>query len=187
MKEKIKLYPIAEQNEIIEKDFEVIENLELYVENLLTNNAKIITAQKDCKIEARWAQVGEVVDTRPRVSVDGKTYTFSETKREVSEDKANNVVVKNPDGEEYLLTREKFLERYVQDNYGNWISKGEPQQFIKINEDIIITPTNWGGDKQVVCAGSVINVTNKQDLYAITNLAFEKTYKTKEREAEQER
>lgn len=182
MKELVKLYPLNPKDEVLEKEFEVIENLDAYVANLM-KNASIITAKKDCVVNVRKVELGEVVDTRPRTEVDGKIYTFSETKRVVDEGKADNIAVINPDGEEYLLAPEKF----TQDRNGNWVSTGEPQKFVIVPEDIIITPTNWGGDKQTICKGGVLNVTDLSDIYGITNTAFEKTYsviKQKQQELE---
>ena len=70
---------------------------------------------------------------------------------------------------------------------GNWVSTGEMQKFVVVQEDIIITPTNWGGYKQTICKGGVLNVTDFNDIYGITNTAFEKTYsviKQKQQELE---
>ena len=184
MKEIITLYPLNPKDEVLEKEFKVIENLDLYAKTLMANQ-KIITAKKDCKVEVRKVQLGEVVDTRPRTEVDGKIYTFSETKRVVDESKADNIAVTNPDGEEYILTPQKFKERYTVNKKGNIVSKGQPQEFVVVPDDIIITPTTWGGDTQVICKGGVLNVTNFNDIYGITNVAFKRTYsmlKTNEKE-----
>ena len=186
MKEIVTLYPLNPNDKVIEKEFEVIENLELYAKNLMASQ-QIITAKKDCIVNVRKVKLDEVVDTRPRTEVDGKIYTFSETKRVVDEGKADNIAVINPDGEEYLLTPEKFEARYNQDKNGNWVSTGEMQKFVVVQEDIIITPTNWGGDKQTICKGGALNVTDFNDIYGITNTAFEKTYsviKQKQQELE---
>ena len=184
MKKTVKLYPLNPNGKVLEKEFQVIENLSLYASKLMSGKSPIM-AVKDCKVKARRVQVGEVVDTRPRTSVGGKIYTFSETTRAVDEAKADNIAVTNPDGEEYLLAPQKFKERYTQDKKGNIVSKGVPQEFVVVPEDIIITPTNWGGDTQVICKGGVLNVTDFNDIYGITNVAFEYTYtilKTKEKE-----
>ena len=184
MKEIVTLYPLNPNGKVLKKEFQVIENLEAYARQLMSSQ-KIITAKKDCNVTARKVKLGEVVDTRPRTEVAGKIYTFSETTRVVDEGKVDNIAVTNPDGEEYLLAPHKFKERYTVDAKGNIVSKGEPQEFVVVPDDIIITPTTWGGDTQVICKGGVLNVTNLNDIYGITNVAFKRTYsilKTKEKE-----
>ena len=184
MKETVKLYPLNPRDNVLEKEFKVIENLTLYASKLMSNKS-LILAVKDCKVKARKVKLGEVVDTRPRTEIKGKIYTFSETTRVVDEGKVDNIAVTNPDGEEYLLTPQKFKERYTVDAKGNIVSKGQPQEFVVVTEDIIITPTTWGGDTQVICKGGVLNVTNLNDIYGITNVAFKHTYsvlKTHEKE-----
>lgn len=116
MKQTITLYSLnPEQYPNIEKEVEVIENTAAQIDEIASPT--IVTAQKVTVVRARTAKAGEVVDTRPRVRVDGRVYTFSETRQTISEEKANNgaVVVTNPDGEEYVIsTKEKFDKKYKQ-------------------------------------------------------------------------
>ena len=171
MKQVVNLYPLDEKDEMIKKEFKIIEDLEGYVNKLLREEP-ILTAIKDCVVKVRAVKEGEIVDTRPRTKVNGKIYTFSETKRIVDKTKVDNIAVTNPDGEEYLLTKEKFCARYVQDRNNKWISKGQPQNFVVVRENIIITPTNWGGDTQAICKGGLINITDLNDIYGITFLVL---------------
>lgn len=177
MKQIQKLYPITEGEQPIEREFEVVEDLVGYVEKLKSAGVKVETAKKDCVVRAREVQVGETIDTRPRTIVDGKPYTFSETVRTVDESKAGFIAVTNPDGEEYMMSPEKFASKYSANPDGTYQSVGGPQDFIRVSEDIIITPSNWGGATQTITAGGLLNVSDMGDVYGITNAAFDATYK----------
>lgn len=155
-------------------DFEVIENTAEELNKIA--DSKVIYAKKTAVVQARKAKEGEVVDTRPRVSVNGKLYTFSETKQVVTADKVANgaVIVTNPDGEEYLIaSQEKFDAKY-QSCDGGYQAIGDVLPFRIAKEDCAIQ-TSWG-ETQYVLKGSALNVANNDDIYSITNCAFEKTY-----------
>lgn len=64
IKKTVKLYPLNPNGKVLEKEFQVIENLSLYASKLMSGKSPIM-AVKDCKVKARKVQVGEVVDTRP--------------------------------------------------------------------------------------------------------------------------
>ena len=174
MKEKINLYPIDQNDQVLEQEFEVVEDLDSFVRDLLAKTNIVLVAEKNCLVSTRDAQLGELVDTRPRTNINNKIYCFSEAKRTVND--ANQIIVKNPDGEEYLMSYEKFFQRYSKQDEG-WVSKGEPQKFVVVHKNIVIQPKNWGGEKQYICNGGLLNITDKNDIYGITNHAFDNTYK----------
>ncbi|MGN1227579.1 MAG: hypothetical protein ACI4TX_02955 [Christensenellales bacterium] len=175
MKEIITLYSLnPEQYEDTLWDFEIIENTREELDKIA--DSKVIYAKKTAIVQARKAKVGEVVDTRPRVNVNGKLYTFSETKQVVTEDKVKDgaIIVKNPDGEEYLIASlEKFEKRYKACE-GGFQAIGEAMPFRIAKEDCAIQ-TSWG-EIQYVLKGSALNVANMDDIYSVTNVAFESTY-----------
>ena len=149
---------------------------------------KPIVAQKTAIVQARRAKVGEVVDTRPRTKIYGEVYTFSEVKRTVTPEMVESgaIVVKNPDGEEYIIANEeKFFKKYEKVDGGFKAIDG-PKHFIEVSEDICFD--KWG-EKQFVPAGSFLCIEDPSDVYSITNEAFYGTYSevTKKKEQEVER
>lgn len=134
-------------------------------------------AVKVAKVQARPAVAGELVDTNPRVIYDGKVYTFSEVKKEVTPQMQADgaMVIKNPDGEEYLnKTRELFNSKYDKVE-GGYVPKEGAKTFRKVTKSCAIE--KWG-TLQIVPEGSVILMTDGKGDYSITNAAFESTYST---------
>ncbi len=140
----------------------------------------VIYAKKTVPVKARYAKVGEVVDTRPRVIYEDKMYTFNEVTRtvdsETGKDGSRMVIITNPDGEEYLQpetkTRAKYEVDELSDKPTQIVPKGNVTSFkrIKVNATI-----NLWGEPWFVTAGGYVT-TDKNDCYPITNAAFEKTY-----------
>ena len=181
MKEKVLLFSLCEKTyPSIEKEFLIIDNIAKQLDEI--TEPKIIKAKKTAIVKARSVKEGEIVDTRPRVEVDGKIYTFSETKQKVTKEMVDNgaVVVINPDGEHYIIkNEEKFAQKYQLTDDG-FVAISDEQLFRKTIVDCIIT-ASWG-EKQYVPKGSYICVTNPSDIYSVTNSAFESTYSVKNKD-----
>ena len=153
------------------KDF--VEN---YIEHLKNKGAFPREAIKTATVEARPAQIGEKVTTIPRVERDGKIYAISETENQVTIE--GSMIVKNPDGEEYIVKPEIINDpnRYEKISEGVYKSVGaKPITFIIIEDDIVF-PAPWGGEMYAL-KGAALNITNIERTYAIQNEAFNKTYK----------
>ena len=177
MKKKVTLYSLDEKSyPNIEIEVEVIEDTAKVIEQI--SEGQPVSAIKKAVVQARPAKAGELVDTRPRVEVEGKVYTFSETKRIVTEKEEKNgaMIVVNPDGEEYVInTAEKFNAKYEQTSKG-YVAIDGAKLFVRSNGNYIIR-TSWG-EEQIVLKGSYFCVQDKSDIYGITNTAFEGTYTT---------
>lgn len=148
------------------------------------SDGKVFTAVKTATVQARKAKLGDVVDTRPRVRVDGHVYTFSETKQTISQEKVDQgaIIVTNPDGEEYVIkSEEKFLSKYKEVE-GGFASIDSPRKFVKVTKNCAIM-TSWG-EEQIAPVGSYLCVSDKSDIYSVTNEAFEKTYSKTDLSAE---
>ena len=150
-----------------------IEDMQQYVQYLLENGAKVGYAQKKVTVTARVGIVGEEVDTRPRVERDGKTYVIGETKGKVKVE--GSMVVKNPDGEEYIVKPDKFESKYREtEEKGVYKPTDGPIKYVVADRDIAyIAP--WG-ELMFVLKGGILNISNLDDVYGIQNSAFEKTY-----------
>ena len=84
--EKIKLFAQGDYEDI-ELEFKEVdlvgaENIHEVLEQVSDNN--IVYAKKNAVVSAKPAVLGEEVDTNPRCEINGKVYTFSETKRVIN-------------------------------------------------------------------------------------------------------
>ena len=177
MKKKITLYSLNEKEyPNIEIEVEVIEETSTQIDKL--TEGKPFPAIKKAVVQAREAKAGEVVDTRPRVEVDGKIYTFSETKRTITEKEQQNgaMIVVNPDGEEYVIgSSAKFGAKYEKTSKG-YVAIDGVKSFVRSNGNYSIK-TSWG-EEQIVLKGSCFCVQDQSDIYGVTNTAFDGTYET---------
>ena len=161
----------------LEVECEFVDNMRFYVEEYLKyleNKGKFPKqAKKTSKVLARVGEVGEEVDTRPRVSRDGKIYVIGETKNTIKVE--NSMIVKNPDGEEYIVKPEAFSKKYQEtEKEGVYLPVAEPISYIVLTEDIAFMAP-WG-EVMYGLEGSVLNVSDLENIYAIQNEAFSKTY-----------
>ena len=174
---RVKLYSLnPKEYPDIEMDFEVIEDIVKSIDDVAS--PEIVKAKKVAVVQARRAKAGEVVDTRPRAIVDGKVYVFTETTQKITPEKAEKgaIIVTNPDGEEYVIASlEKFNAKYEKCDGGFRAIDGV-KKFRECEEDCIIS-TSWG-EEQVIPEGSMFCVEWENDIYGVTNAAFESTYST---------
>ena len=86
-----------------------------------------------------------------------------------------NWIVMNPSGEQYILTEEKFKEKYIPAKQkGVYVSKPIPQKFIQIKEDIeFMAP--WGAP-QFIKKGGFLNVSDLENVYGVAQKEFLETY-----------
>ena len=156
----------------------VVKDMKVYTQYLLENGAKVRYAQKTATVSARVGVVGEEVDTRPRVERDGKIYAIGETKGKVKVE--GSMIVKNPDGEEYIVKPEKFESKYrPTSEKGVYKPTDGPIKYIVLEQDIAFTAP-WGED-MFATKGAALNISSLDDVYAIQNEAFRKTYTDVER------
>lgn len=159
-----------------EVEVEVIENTAAQIDEFAS--PKVEEAIKFATVQAKPAKAGQVVDTRPRVNYQGRVYTFSETTQTISPEKeaAGAMVVKNPDGEEYVIaTRGKFDSKYESVD-GGYRAVDGVKPFRTATKNVAIQ-TSWG-EEQIVLEGSKLCVADEKDIYSVTNAAFEGTYTT---------
>lgn len=179
MKRKITLYSLdVKSYPNIEVEVEVVEDSEKNIARM--SDGQPFLAIKSAVVQARPARAGEIVDTRPRVELDGRQYTMSETIKTVTpeQEQAGAMVVTNPDGEEYLIrTAENFESRYEKTSEG-YVAIDNAKLFVRSNGNY--TVPCWGSE-QVVLKGSYFCVQDKNDIYGITNMAFDVTYVTGEK------
>lgn len=160
----------------VEIEVEVIENTAAQIDEIAA--PQVEDAIKFAIVQAKPAKAGQVVDTRPRVNYQGRVYTFSETTQTITPEKeaAGAMVIKNPDGEEYVIsTRAKFDSKYEHTD-GGYRAVDGVKPFRKATKNVAIQ-TSWG-EEQIVVEGSMLCVANEKDIYSVTNAAFEGTYTT---------
>ncbi len=153
--------------------FKVVEDIKAYVQQKIAEGAKTFTSKKTVLVKAVEGEVGQEVDTRPRCSRDGKIYAFDETKSVVKV--AGSMIVKNPDGENYIVKPNDFANKYAPTAQpGVYEPLGAPITGLRVEEDICFTAP-WGSDI-FAPKGAVLNITNLDNIYSITDMAFAKTY-----------
>lgn len=159
-----------------EVEVEIVEDTAARLDEIAA--PQVEEAIKFATVQAKPAKAGQVVDTRPRVSYQGRLYSFAETTQTITPEKesAGAMVVKNPDGEEYVIaTRAKFDGKYESVDGGYRAIDGV-KPFRKATKNVAIQ-TSWG-EEQVVIEGSMFCVADEKDIYSVSNASFEGTYTT---------
>ena len=86
------------------------------------------------------------------------------------------VIDNNGHMNQWIIDDSTFSKKYEKDSNGSDVYKptGGIQIFVQINEDITIF--QWGSE-MTIASGGYINITNPNDMYAISKRDFEDTYK----------
>lgn len=129
---------------------------------------------KKGEVEARKAVAGEKIVT----ILDGEIETSNTAK-------ANDVIIKGPKGEEYIVDSEKFGKRYeggsLSDSFSKFKAKGETFG-IEYSGQPIEFMAAWG-EKMILKTGDFLCNPDKDkpgDLYRIEKEAFGMTYQADE-------
>lgn len=177
MKKTVTLFSLNEEEyPNINVEVQVVENVANNIHKMTCGSP--FPAIKRAIVSARPAMCGEIVDTRPRVEIDGEIYTFHETKREISKKEEQNgaMVVVNPDGEEYVINSASKFDNKYEKLANGYIAIDGIKLFAKSNGNYSIK-TSWG-EEQIVLKGSYFCIQDMNDIYGVTNTAFESTYTT---------
>lgn len=173
----VKLYSLdSEKYPDTEVEVEIIEDTAAQLDEF--TDEEVVSAIKYARVDAHPATLGECVDTRPRVIYKGKTYTISETKQTITQKhvKDGAMVVKNPDGEEYVIASKENFDKKYRASGDKFRAVDGVKPFRRANKNVVI-PTTWG-EEQIALAGSMICVADQNDIYSVSNAAFQGTYTT---------
>ena len=168
--------------------YKKIENISAYVQKLAKEGANLIIAKKWTRIMARKGTPGEKVISWS-VAADGDL--IMEKEAEVGQDaetgendwiatkigKDGSVLVdEHGNKNEWIITDTVFWQKYRQDQEhpGYYVPVGVSQTFLRLPE--AITLRQWGEECMRVDAGGYINVTDKNNIYVISQRDFEDTY-----------
>lgn len=127
--------------------------------------------RKDVVVFARSAVEGEDVVT--------VTHGGHEETRNVAA--ADQTIVRNPGGEEYIISNAKFASRYVEEEgeapqgYRRYRAVGGPVPCIKLPENVAFKAP-WGEEMRVL-KGGVLVCTGEGDVYGIQPTEFQITYR----------
>lgn len=122
-------------------------------------------------VEARLAKMGEKIDT----IVNGKKETTNTAKN-------GDYVVKNPSGEQYIISGDKFNSRYQLQNrsigWSLYNATGSCWAF-KYEGPKFTFEAPWGEDMLVETGDyiAVAGIDNLDDIYRIEKNSFKQTYK----------
>lgn len=128
--------------------------------------------KKSAKVKARKAVPGETIVT---IMKDGHEETTNTAKE-------NQMVVKNPDGEEYIIDNKKFNDRYklfsnkVENKFKTYIPVSDPIRPYFLEEDENVEfDAPWGETMKIKGGGVIIN-NGPNDIYGIQKNEFYSTY-----------
>ena len=145
-----------------------ISDIKSYIDAQLKKGTKPKLYTKITQVHARKGFPGEEIITRMKNGL-------QETKNIV---KKGDWVITNPDGEQYIISKDSFVQKYEQDsqNSKQYRSKRVVQKFIPVNEDITFLAP-WG-EKMTIKKGGSLNISGYQsgDIYGIQEDEFKKTY-----------
>jgi len=151
-----------------------IENIKEFVDAKLAAGTKTFYATKVAVVQARTGKIGEKIRTQMK---DGHIETENTIKTD------DEMIIRNPSGEEYIISGERFRERYITkplDKLGKWAmyqSLVIPQELMWLDNDVeFVAP--WGTPMSVK-GGGVLNITNRAtgDIYGIEKNALLETYR----------
>ncbi len=151
------------------EDFLFVENTDIYKYIL----GEVYCVKIKAIVKARVVKKPEQVNTIVKVKLkDGNIYYFNET---VNGAEVGEVVIMNPDGEEYVVGDVKKFKSKYKKVKGGYISKEGKKKFVKTTQNICFK-SDWD-EIQFAPKGSYICVhygIGKE--YSVTNLAFDSTY-----------
>ncbi len=146
----------------------VIENMKEYVAEQLANGAEPELYAKTARVQAHPGKPGEKIVTKMKNGLEETTNIVQE----------GDMVLTNPDGEQYIVKKETFEKKYEIDpeNPKQFRPKGGAQEFITVTEDIEFTAP-WG-EKMTILAGGALNISGRDsgDIYGIQKDEFNSTY-----------
>ena len=147
-----------------------VENIFEYIKKQLENGIKPALYIKTASIKARKGIIGEKIVT---IMSDGHIESQNIVKND------GDMVVTNPNGEQFLMRAKDFAERYmpIPEKPEHYYPKPLPQTMLYLDKDIeFVAP--WG-EVMSIRAGGYLNITKLDEgyVYGIQPREFKQTYK----------
>lgn len=165
-----------------------IDNIKAYVQQIIEDGARTITAEKTAQISARPGKPGQEQIVSWSVDADGNPVREKETI--VSADKTGTpdwvatkideqgkvIVDSNGHMNQWVISAAVFERKYeaVPEHPGIYKPVGGPQKFVCLKEGVHIV--QWGQEWNVDADG-YINITNPEDMYVVSGRDFRDTYR----------
>lgn len=145
-----------------------------------------IVRQKSSPVTYRLARDGEVIDTYTIISTGYLSRVFGRHLEKTATAKAGQVIIKNPDGEEYLyrngVEESEFFENYESDSQGGYVSKAPPRLMVRIDYNCqFINPAAPMQGRYYVQAGGYVvfngyDENSQPDIYGLQAREAKSTY-----------
>ena len=169
------------------KEYEIIDDAEQYTSELAGNNANVVSGTKSGGVIARKGTPGEPIVVYTNNGNIEATESCGENKWILTraDDKGKPVIDKYGHDNSWQISEETLKERYdvkhmTKDGFVRPISS--PQTFIQVDKDIAVMKP-WGPNgsmiPQTLDKGGYLNITNKDDIYAIAAAELKETYNVK--------
>ena len=163
-------------------------NIYEYIKNGLEKKSLTpFSAEKTGKILATQGQIGEeviswtidengdeLIEKVAKVELDNETNLpgWIVTKADMY---GEAIIDKNGHYNQWIISDSKFKQKYEPDSNNDmlYLPKSNIQLFVKIHDNIILEQF---GEEMKLAKGGYVNITNDNDLYAISEKDFEDTY-----------
>ncbi len=171
----------------MDSDFKKVDIYE-YIKNGLENRSLTpFSAEKTGKVLAAQGQVGdevktwivddngdELIEKVAKVELDNETNLpgWIVTKADMY---GEAIIDKNGHYNQCIISDSTFKQKYEPDSNNDmlYLPKSNIQLFVKIHDNIILEQF---GEEMKLAKGGYVNITNDNDLYAISEKDFEDTY-----------
>lgn len=168
-------------------NYKTIDNISDYVQKMIISGVQTVLAEKTSRIAARQGTIGEKVISWS-VDAEGKTVLEKEAVVTVDDagipdwvatkidDQGNEIIDSNGHVNQWVIGDATFKKKYeaVPEQTGIFKPVGGAQKFVQLYEAIHIV--QWG-EEWNVDAGGFVNITNPEDMYAISGKDFADTYR----------
>lgn len=168
--------------------YRTIDNVTTYIKDLIAAGAEVISAEKFGRIMARQGIPGETViswsadavgkpveEKVAEVTVDDETGIPDWIVTKLNE-QGDPVIDQNGHANQWIVTDKTLRAKYdsAPDHEGVFTPKSKKQKFVRLTEPISIAS---GGKIMNVDVSGYFNVTDPEDIYAISGRDFEDTYR----------
>lgn len=176
-------------------EYRKVDTKEYVEQGLADGSLEVFEATKHARINAVKGEVGQEViswsedengnPVQEKVATVSANEETGETGWVVTktDTDGNPIVDKNGHLNQWVIDDKTFHKKYEADpeHPGVFMPTGGPQKFVKTKENLAIS--QWGEEMNMP-AGSFINITNPDDMYAVNPRDFDDTYTISEKESD---
>lgn len=140
-----------------------------FVNEMINNNAPVVNAVKVVAVKVRFAEPGEIIETYLSNGVNETNHTCQ----------GGEVVVTNPTGESYAMSRESFDELYTYKGGDEAFPVAKVRHLVEVPADKlpISFPAPWNEEEEMLLVDGYLNIDDMDGIYCIAREEFARTHK----------